>query len=170
MNHNRKVRTARIAQRRDKVASMYLSSRTQSEIAEAVGVTQRTVSNDLSALQKQWQINAVQSFDKVKAKELAAIDRLEREYWTSWLASQAPKETTGAEQSTGESVRTKTSVRTQQRDGDPRFLEGVRWCIQKRCDIMGLNAATKQMNLTKDLSQLTDAELDKELAKYGIAT
>ena len=166
--HLRSVRRKAIQERREKVASMYLSARTQNEIAIQLEVTQATVSTDLKALQKQWQANALQSIDKIKAKELAAIDRLEREYWDSWLSSQQPKETTTSEQSSGGMAqRIKAAIRTERRDGDPRYLEGIRWCINKRCEIMGLNAAIKQLNLTRDVSAMSDAEIEDALRKYG---
>lgn len=167
--HKATVNSAALKERRDKVARMYLSARTQAEIATTLSVNQGTVSRDLKALQQQWQVNALQSIDKIKAKELASIDRLEREYWDSWIASQEAKETTTSEQSTlASGQRIKAAIRTERRDGDPRYLEGVRWCINKRCEIMGLNAMIKQMNLAIDVSKMTDAEIDEALKKYGI--
>lgn len=167
--HKATVHRAEKVDRREKVARMYLSARTQAEIAATLGINQATVSRDLKALQQQWQANALQSIDKIKAKELASIDRLEREYWDSWIASREAKETTTSEQSTVASgQRIKAAIRTEQRDGDPRYLEGVRWCINKRCEIMGLNAMIKQMNLAIDVSKMTDAEIDEQLKKYGI--
>lgn len=35
------------------------------------------------------------------------------------------------------------TIKTEDRVGDPRFLDGVQWCINKRCQILGLDAPTK---------------------------
>ena len=134
-------------QRREQVAALYLSARTQTEIANELKLSRSTVTQDLKAVRLQWQKNALRSMDEVKAKELASIDRLEREYWDSWQASKKQREITSSEQSTGRNARTRASIRTEARDGDPRYLEGVRWCIDKRCELLGLNAAIRQMNI-----------------------
>ena len=38
-----------------------------------------------------------------------------------------------------------------QEPGDPRFLQNVQWCIQKRCKILGLDAIEKLMLSSQDL-------------------
>ena len=40
------------------------------------------------------------------------------------------------------------STRTEKPVGDPRFLMGIQWCINKRCELMGLDApkSSKQTN------------------------
>ena len=43
-----------MAQRRARVAELYLSGKAQQEIAAEVGVSQMTVSTDLTALRKAW--------------------------------------------------------------------------------------------------------------------
>lgn len=170
-SHKRKVKSVRIVARRQRVAELYLTARTQMEIAKALECSVATVCNDLKAIQKQWMDNAMLSFDKVKSRELAAIDRLEREYWDGWIESQKPKETTSTEQtSVGGGDRLRAAVRTEKRDGDPRYLAGVQWCIDKRCQIMGINAMQKQLNVTRDVSAMSDEELEQALKKYGLAT
>lgn len=39
----------------------------------------------------------------------------------------------------GKLVKSKAWMRKQGSYGDPRFLEGIRWCISKRAEILGLN-------------------------------
>jgi hypothetical protein len=119
-----------------KISQLYLAGSTQAEIAAQLGVTQPQISYDLKELRKGWLESSLVNLDEAKAQELAKIDRLEREYWSVWERSQKDKKT----ETTGEAG---TTVRTEEQSGDPRFLEGVRWCIHKRCEIFGIDAPRK---------------------------
>ncbi len=73
--------------------------------------------------------SSIVNINEAKAKELARVDHLEREYWEAW------------ERSVGEH-RTKT-LKTEEINGDPRYLSGIQWCINKRCELLGLDAPSK---------------------------
>lgn len=160
-------------QDRAKVAELYCKGWTQAEIAAEIGVTQPMVSYDLKILHQRWHAAAMEHIDTQKARELAKIDRLEREYWGAWEASKLLKETTTTEQENSTTnTRMKAQVRKEARDGDPRYLEGVRWCIDQRMKLLGTYAPTRlqhqgdpdspvQVDTTHkfDLSGLTDEQL-----------
>jgi hypothetical protein len=119
-------------ERRPKVAELYLAGKHQTAIAEVFGVSQATISRDLDAIKKDWQESALVVFDEIKAKELAKVDNLEREYWDAWQESKVLK----SKDDDGEDVRLS-------KDGDPRFLSGVQWCIEQRLKIFGVYSAAK---------------------------
>lgn len=131
------------------VAEWYLKGKLQQEIADHLGsirdytLTQQQISGDLRTIRNRWQASALRDFDELKAQELAKVDRLEITYWESWDRSLGPKETRTAAQIRGVNSTDQDKVVTQQQTGDPRFLVGVQWCINKRCDIFGLDAPTK---------------------------
>jgi len=131
-----------LARDRRRIANLYLQGWLQVDIAQEVGVSQSTVSLDIKALQKQWLASALVDIDAAKSKELARIDRLEREYWDAWLRSQEDAETTKTkwEEKGGSS----TEEISKGQVGDPRFLQGVEWCIERRCKILGIDAPQKQ--------------------------
>jgi predicted transcriptional regulator len=133
---------AEIARDRRRIADLYLQGWLQVEIGEEVGVSQATVSRDLKALQEEWLQSALVDFDKAKARELARIDRLEREYWRAWVRSVEDKEVEVQEKvEAGEKQgRLKVSLRREGQAGDARFLAGVQWCIEQRCQILRLYA------------------------------
>lgn len=114
--------TAQRARDLEFVSELYLHGRTQHQIAEAVNaarpynITQQTISNDLARLRERWQERAARNIGEVVAEELRKIDALERTYLEAWQRS------------------------VQQQIGDPRFLQGVQWCINKRCELLGANA------------------------------
>ena len=141
-----------IAKRRRQVSEMYLGGKTQPEIARIVEVSQSTISVDLKWLQAEWLQTALMSFNKLKARELARIDRLEREYWVAWERSQLEYQSTLTEQTDDidsktsdvrNVVRRKAQVKKEQRIGDKAFLTGIQWCIEQRLKIFGVYAAQK---------------------------
>lgn len=168
----RRRKPAEIARHRRKEADLYLKGWLQVDIADELGINQATVSRDLKALHKDWLASALIDFDRAKARELAKVARLEREYWAAWERSCEDAETVRQEANrdsgTGKVVRTRKG-----QAGDPRFLLGVQWCIGKRCEILGVDAPTKIEHTGKDRGpfefkiSLTDAERLAALAALG---
>ena len=147
---------AEIARDRRRVADLYLQGWLQTDIAADLGIDQSTVSRDLKALQGAWLHSALLDFNEAKAQQLAKIDRLEREYWEAWARSCQAEETITQrtkgeverrkDEKTGKFVDTRPAELTKaQRDrtGDPRFLQGVQWCIDRRIKILGVDSAQK---------------------------
>lgn len=136
---------AQRARDRRRTADLYLQGWLQAQIAGELDVNQSTVSRDLKALQKEWLQSALVDFDEAKSQELAKVDRLEREYWNEWVRSRLDKGSTLSETVVGDkgSKRQKAQVRKEGRLGDPRYLQGVQWCIERRCKILGIDAPIK---------------------------
>jgi len=130
---------SQIARDRRRTADLYLQGWLQTDIADDIGVSASTVSRDLKALHQEWQASALLDFDKAKAAELAKIDRLEREYWEAWVRSCEDAET--IRQEGDPKAKPSKVVRTfKGQAGDPRFLQGIQWCIDRRCKILGVDA------------------------------
>jgi hypothetical protein len=139
-----------------KISQLYLTGSTQAEIATQLGVSQPQICYDLKELRASWLESSLVNLDEAKARELAKIDNLEAQYWVAWGRSQKDKKT---ETIGGEAGAT---VRTEEQCGDPRFLEGVRWCVSKRCEIFGIDAPKKiGINGSLDLSIDYQARLEK---------
>jgi len=147
---------AQIARDRRRISDLYLQGWLQADIATEIGVSAPTVSRDLKALQAAWLQSALLDFNEAKARELAKVDRLEREYWEAWERSCEAEETV-TQRTKGEVERWQdddsgkfvakrpadvTKAR-KERIGDPRFLQGVQWCIDRRCKVLGVDAAQK---------------------------
>ena len=140
----------RIESRRSKIAAMLVRGiSNQYEIAQRLGLDpvsgQRTVSNDLAAIKKEWKASTLRDFDEAKGQELAKFDALEKEYWEAWersktecLSIRKGKRTRPADGDTPASTEEYDEEKKQMRDGDPRFLDGIASCIEKRCKILGL--------------------------------
>lgn len=133
------------------IAERYLRGYRQQDIADELDLTQPTVSNDLKTLYERWRESSLMDIDEAKARELARIDELERTYWLEWEASKKTKEVKTTKKTQGKpdqqgnptTEKAEASVRKEERFGDPRYLAGVQWCIQRRCAILGIDAPSK---------------------------
>jgi hypothetical protein len=156
MEQGKRRSSSQIARDRRRVADLYLKGWIQADIAEEIEMSQSTVSRDIAAIQTAWLESALVDFNEAKAQELVKIDRLEREYWGAWDrscedAEMLTQKTKGkVQQRKGErgefiaeqpAEATKT---TKGQAGDPRFLAGVQWCIERRCKILGIDAPEKR--------------------------
>lgn len=179
-----------IFKRRERVASLLLQGVPQYRIAEMLQISRPLVVKDLDALEAEWLANARSDRDKWRAREIARIDRLEREAWRGWRHSRGIKEFTRTKASkfpgrpqtlkiAGKDVvetpmlkRDEAEVRRENPDGDPRFLAEIRWCVKMRCDLLGLTREPEaasgnnvqvnvNVNPAVDLTRLSDEQLQQ---------
>jgi uncharacterized protein YerC len=134
-----------ITARRQQVAERYLRGMYMAQIAQEMGVDTATISRDLSELRKEWLDRSINHIDQKKAIELAKLDRLEVTYWDAWEQSKED----AIIRTTGFTARgaIDTTRKEGRRPGNPAFLEGVLKCIDKRCQIIGIDAP-KRMDVT----------------------
>jgi transcriptional regulator with XRE-family HTH domain len=77
--------------RRRKVASLMLAHWTQQQMAEALGVSRRTISDDVKAVRGEWKAERVEAYDRYRSEEIKRLEALERALWPQamqgkWLA------------------------------------------------------------------------------------
>lgn len=131
------------------MADRYLSGHTLHSIAEKLckdrsyTLSHVTIHRDLRTLRDRWLASSVRDFNHARAQELAKVDKLEQTYWTAWLDSTRPKESRTTGQEEGREKKRRATIRTEERDGDPRYLAGVMSCIDKRCKLLGLDAPNR---------------------------
>jgi len=123
------------------ISSLYLQGITQAEIGQRIGVSQQQISYDLKVLRKRWLQSSIVNIDEAKARELARVDHLEREYWEAWEKSKNPVKTIASKKVDGQ--QTEKTIQGETGTGDPRYLSGVQWCINKRCEVLGLDAPSR---------------------------
>lgn len=144
------------------IAELYTKGRSYREIAFEVNerhgrrITHQTVSNEIKKLLKEWESSRNEIIDHQKFVELAKIDRLEKTYWEGYEKSCAPvKKSSTKKKGTPNKVNDVERIDNEEsRVGDPRFLDGIKWCIEQRCKIFGINAPQKfdvETNLFQEL-------------------
>lgn len=111
----------------EEIAHRYCRGEFQASIGRDLGITQQQVSYDVKELIKRWQAAGLASIDERKVAELAKVDELERTYWTEWERSKEDR-----------------VLDKEHRLGDPRYLAGVQWCIERRCKILGIDTPERQ--------------------------
>ena len=161
----------------EELSLRYLRGEFQSSIAEDMGVSQPTISNDLKTLQARWLKSSLLNVSTWKAEQLAKVDQLEREYWLAWERSQEDAETEviekiGKADKDGKPTadRIKQNKRKEGQSGNPSFLSGVQWCINKRCEILGLDAPKSHEVKTEGsilIATIANQELMDELKADG---
>lgn len=153
---------------RDLIAKLYLRGVTQQVITDQLNkdfyserpITRQQIGYDVRLIIDRWVRASINHIDERKAIELAKIDRLENEYWDAWERSRNPAKTelTEGRGTSERASQMKKTVKLEDRDGNPVFLEGVLKCIAKRCDLLGFNAPIKSA-ITLDVTAMTDEEL-----------
>lgn len=154
-------------ERLQRVAEMYLQGHPVYSIAHDLDYSVAMVCNYLQELRKRWLEKADEEFAKRKAEEFAKIDRIEQKAWqllekseqdqeVHFQKEEAIREVSQSGSKKGrpsQSVRmvplkTVTSHERRGRNGDAKFLETIRWCIETRLKMMGLlKPDQKQVNL-----------------------
>lgn len=115
------------------------------------------ITKDIETIHARWIHSYLLDFDAAKAKELASINKLEQEYWLAWHKSQEKKEELETEKIEDKTANTQVAATShtkmrvkkfeKERDGEVRFLQGIQWCIDQRCKILGLNQSIQNINV-----------------------
>ncbi len=165
------------------ISQMYLKGHIQAKIADHINanrdyeVTRQTITRDIKTIQKRWLASSLVDFNEAKAESLAKIDNLEEIYWIQFLASEDPI----VKRKTAKKIDGQTTEATQEISlgaGDPRFLQGVQWCIDRRIKLLGLDAPVKREVSGPDgapikvanvnFSDLTDEQLQRIAAGEAV--
>jgi predicted transcriptional regulator len=152
---------------------LYIAGERQHEIAAKLHMSQSQVSRDIHAAHDDWRKRTVYNLDEQKAKRLAEIDLLERQYHQAWRRSIGTHKTTTKEQAQlgtengagkleglSKPVEVKTVTKSEKLAGEVAYLNGVAWCISERCRILGTYAATKQITAQVPPKLLAAAQID----------
>lgn len=153
-----------------RAVEMYLRRKTQRQIAAALGISQPTVSRYLRAAERKWAAENAHNLDALKAEELERIRVLEVDYQEGYERSKQQRRRTrtktrhggGGGRAGDAGTPVEVEVTTEQPVGDPRFLDGVKWCVEQRAKIFGMYAPERhQVTYTdEEMDGMTDDELE----------
>lgn len=158
---------SQIARDRLIISGLYLQGHLQADIADHVGLSTATISNDLRAIRKKWLESTLVNFNEAKGRELAKIDMLERTYWEAWHRSLGVKERgqplgvlktithyvgQGDEENPPQQQR--MVVNSEEVIGDLACLQGIERCIAMRIKLFGLDEP--------QMIQVVDDDFDSE--------
>lgn len=189
------MRVQRDAVQRDRdmvdIAAKYLSGRTLREITSWLNAnrpyqsTVGVVTHDLERARIIWRERAATLVGERKVEELARLDRIEREAWDCFERSKSDKTRKyGERRAPGEGKPSEVvGQETEQRDGNPKFLEVILRCVEQRLDVLGLKSPRRlqvsgpgggpiQTEAVDEYDHLDDAtilELNRVLREAGRA-
>lgn len=130
---------------------MYLRGESISNISLALALPPEEVRVDLRAIRKQWLQSALLDFAEAKARELAKLDEMERAAWAAFEQSKFKKRqaqtaipgTPTRDNPTPPPIPQRATLYTEDDAGDPRYLQLVLSCIDRRCKMLGLDAPVR---------------------------
>ena len=153
------------------IVSLYLKQKSHREIAQTLNVSVQYVGRQLKQIKDAWLESTLVDFNRRQNQELARIDALEAEYWTAWEGSKADESREALEYVDEDSIMrlSRKRLETIKKNGTSSFLQGIQWCIEQRCKILGLHAPKEikidqHQRKTKELPELTREELRQIIA------
>ena len=140
--YGRKTRSpAEREQHLSRVSDGIADGKTVRQQAEELDRTPSAISTDRRILRMRWAEQNAENITAEKFDQLEKLNRIEEEAWAAWDRSigETVKQTRRITQQHGERVQT-VSEETSTLAGDPRYLEQINKAVQRRCQILGLNA------------------------------
>lgn len=130
------------------IAARYKAGETQAAIGAALGLSQQQISYYLKGLLSEWRTQVGAAVDAKLQQELAKLDWLEAEAAAEYERSKRPiKKTAVVTEATiidgkdpTPAQLAKTTDTTEGRLGDPRYLDIIDRCVDRRLRIFGLYA------------------------------
>lgn len=158
------------------IAEMYVRGSSFREIADAHGLTHSQAYDDVCLIRENWKKSAVSDYDTRVAIELHKLDKVEMAAWTGWEKSlqdaveeditytkkqQIRKKGQPAKASKELTVKEK-QVKTKGQSGNPAYLSTITRCIERRCQILGLDQPKKIAPVALDENGKWSPKTDQE--------
>lgn len=128
---------------------MYAKGFPQYQIADTLGISQPAVSKHLSVITEEWQRRMREDCDRIKAEQLAKIDKVELAAWEGWERSvkeherRTVKTTTATVPSAvpglvaASASPSDVTLMKEFQAGDTAFLSIILKCAQQRAELIG---------------------------------
>lgn len=142
-----RAQQARTAERRRQAIAMALAGADWDTIADRLGYASRGAAHtDVTRAMEKAAAEAIRDADVLRHIELARLDRIQVAYWVRALGGRDPD----------------TGIT---RPPDPDAARVVQWCIDRRCKLLGLDAAIKHEVVTLSAIERAIADLEAQLAQ-----
>lgn len=152
-----------------KTGELLVRGYTVVEICSELDVTKTTGYKMIKRITDEWRRSAMASINEVKAKELAKLDHIEAAAWDGWERSKQSrrKQTVDSDilkLKDSPALRTprKSKSVEEDRDGDPRYLDMILKCVDRRIRILGIDDMSGEIRGDTDDRN----DLSKRLANY----
>ena len=158
----------RVRLREVQVLDRYVTGQSQDQIASALGVSQPAVSKILRRLEDRQLADLGVKRDRQRAQHTMHLRFLYAQAIGAWQASQEDGERRRQRQTTGGAsggAQTVAELVSENRHGDPRFLESARKILADVRALWGVDAPERVAVEGRLAGALADGELDAELVR-----
>ena len=158
----------RIRLREAQVLDRYLTGQSQYQIASGVGISQPAVSKILRRLEDRQLADLGLKRDRQRAQQTMHLRFLYAQAMGAWQASQEDGERRRQRKTSsraGGGDQTVAELVSENRHGDPRFLETARRILADVRGLWGVNAPERLAVEGRVVGALADSELDAELVR-----
>ncbi len=148
---------AEILQDKALITELILKGKGPTEIALSLNrrrhynLTESQIRYDIGKIKDEWIGTYLQNYDQSKAMEIAKLDKLEATYWEAWSRSlrkekkvvKSDSSMSGSGNFEGSQDQESKREEIKSSQGNEKFLKGIQWCIDKRCEILGHDEPSK---------------------------
>ena len=156
--------TDEVSRDRADIARMRMYAWSQTKIAEEISkircysLSQDTISADLKAVREEWLNQSIDNYDQTRLIELSRIDEEELIAKDAWARSLLPKKKERTRTGTNDGKPFEEFMQeSENRDGNPAFLQRLESIRQRRCAILGFNAQQRSENINVAIETLLAA-------------
>ncbi len=154
----------RIRERERRVLQLVVVGRTQHQIAAEVGVSQPAVSKILKRVEERLLAELAPMVDRWRVRQTLRLDHLYAESVTAWEASKQDAMRRRQRKADGPGGGTVAELVSENRHGDPRFLELARKTLADLRELWAINPPDR-VAIAGSFATLSDAQLEAELAR-----
>jgi len=146
------------------IARMRLEGLTQTKIAEEISrlrdyeLSERTIRDDLKAVRDEWLNQSIDNYEQTRLIELSRIDEEELIAKDAWTRSTQPRKKERTRTGTNDGRPFEEFMQeTENRDGNPAFLQRLESIRQRRCAILGFDSWQRSENINVAIETLLSA-------------
>ena len=163
-----------IARDRAEIAKMRLEGLTQAKIAERLAslrdytLSPQTIAVELKIVREEWLGQSIDNYDQTRLIELSRLDEEEMTTKDAWARSLLPKKKERTRTGTNDGKPFEEFMQeSENRDGNPAFLQRLESIRQRRCAILGFNAQQRSENINVAIETLIAAGYTVRLPDDG---
>ena len=146
------------------IARMRLEGLTQVQIVQEISrlrdysLSERTVRDDLKVVREEWLNQSIDNYEQTRLIELSRLDEEESIAKNAWTRSTQPRKKERTRTGTNDGKPFEEFMQeSENRDGNPAFLQRLESIRQRRCAILGFNAQQRSENINVAIETLLSA-------------
>lgn len=153
-----------LLERENKIWELRTKSWTQDRIAKEVGISQVSVGKTLKRLTEKYAKELMEDIITVKRMQVTQLEHISDEALQAWEKSKKPTKTMWVKRplqsdGTPSSSFGEQTQEARDQNGDQRYLTAAMKAKEDIRKIIGADAPTKSFNYNKDISSMSDEEL-----------